>query len=93
MVWERQGRVARREALAGILAAGAALGFSSQASAALNPIAGAKSKAGEAAQGAKDIASSNPLGGIEGAVDEASSGIKRRLDGLFGKNKVTYIAP
>jgi hypothetical protein len=53
----------------------------------LNPIAGAKSKAGEAAQGAKDIVSSKPLGGIEGAVDKTSSGIKRRLDGLFGKNK------
>jgi hypothetical protein len=42
----------------------------------------------EAAQGAKDIVSSKPLGGIEGAVDETSSGIKRRLDGLFGKNKL-----
>lgn len=88
-----EARPARREVLAGILAAGAALGFSNQASAALNPVAAAKSKASEAVEGAKGIAGSNPLqnvnavGDAQNIVEEAGAGIKRRIDGLFGKNK------
>ena len=33
---------------------------------------------------------SNSLGDIELAVDIAASGIKKRTDGLFGKDKVRY---
>jgi hypothetical protein len=99
---EEKARPARREVLAGLLAAGAALGFSTQqqqASAAMNnmnPVAAAKSKANQAVQGAKDVAGSNPLSGftasnplegVERGVDEAATGIKKRMDGLFGKNK------
>lgn len=85
--------------LAGILAAGAALGFSNQASAAVNPVAAAKSKADQAVQGAKDIAGSNPLesvtavGDAQNLVEEAGAGIKKRIDGLFGKNKVSPQMP
>lgn len=94
----QEAKPARREVLAGILAAGAALGFSNQASAAMNPAAAAKSKVNQAVQGAKDVAGKNPLnnitamnsplGDVQGAVEEASSGLKRRIDGLFGKDKV-----
>lgn len=59
-----EARPARREVLAGILAAGAALGFSNQASAAVNPV-----------------------GDAQNIVEEAGAGIKRRIDGLFGKDK------
>jgi hypothetical protein len=59
-----EARPARREVLAGILAVGAALGFSNQASAGTDVVADAQN-----------------------IVDEAGAGIKRRVDGLFGKNK------
>lgn len=94
---DQEAKPARREVLAGILAAGAALGFSGQANAAMNPVAAAKSKAGQAVQGAKDLAGSNPLEGVVGSnplgdaqstVEEAASGIKGRIDGMFGKDKV-----
>ena len=52
--------------MAGLLAAGAALGFSNQASA------------------------GTPVDDAQNLVDEAGAGIKRRIDGLFGKNKVTF---
>jgi len=85
----QEARPARREVLAGILAAGAALGLSNQqASAITNPVAGAKSKANEAVESAKNVAASNPLGDVQGAVGEAGAGLQRRIDGLFGKNKV-----
>ncbi|KAG0585578.1 hypothetical protein KC19_2G022300 [Ceratodon purpureus] len=58
-----EARPARREVLAGLLAAGAALGFSNQASA------------------------GTPVDDAQNLVDEAGAGIKRRIDGLFGKNK------
>lgn len=95
-VGSEEAKPARREVLAGILAAGAALGFSGQANAAMNPVAAAKSKAGQAVQGAKDLAGSNPLEGVVGSnplgdaqstVEEVASGIKGRIDGLFGKDK------
>jgi hypothetical protein len=59
----------------------------------MNPIAAAKSKAGQAVQATKDIAGSNPLenvtavGDAQNIIDEAGAGIKRRIDGVFGKNK------
>lgn len=60
-----EARPARREVLAGILAAGAALGVSTQ----------------------KVLAAGNPVADVQGAVDEAGAGIKRRIDGIFAKNK------
>lgn len=57
-----EARPARREVLAGILATGAALGFSQRASA-------------------------DPIADAQGVVEEAGLGIKRRIDGLFGKDK------
>lgn len=61
----QEARPARREVLAGILATGAALGFSQRASA-------------------------DPIADAQGVVEEAGMGIKRRIDGLFGKDKVNF---
>lgn len=68
----QESRPARREVLASFLAAGAALNFNSQAFAA-NPVETAKSKAGQAVQGAKDLAGSNPLDNISNPLDNISN--------------------
>lgn len=58
--------------MASFLAAGAALNFNGQAFAA-NPVETAKSKAGQAVQGAKDLAGSNPLDNISNPLDNISN--------------------
>lgn len=68
----QESRPARREVLASFLAAGAALNFNSPAFAA-NPVETAKSKAGQAVQGAKDLAGSNPLDNISNPLDNISN--------------------
>jgi len=93
-----ESRPARREVLASFLAAGAALNFNSQAFAA-NPVETAKSKAGQAVQGAKDLAGSNPLDNISNPLDNVGNPLgeaqkvaedvgyelKGQIDGIFKK--------
>lgn len=115
---DQESGTARREVLASILAAGAALSFSGPAFAE-NPVATAKGKASEVVQsakgltgidpasvvggkadevvkGAKSVAGSNPLekltgsnplDDVKGAADSAGAEVKRRIDGIFGKDK------
>lgn len=94
----QESRPARREVLASFLAAGAALNFNGQAFAA-NPIETAKSKAGQAVQGAKGIAGSNPLDNISNPLDNVGNPLgeaqkvaedigyelKGQIDGIFKK--------
>lgn len=84
--------------MASFLAAGAALNFNSQAFAA-NPVETAKSKAGQAVQGAKDLAGSNPLDNISNPLDNVGNPLgeaqkvaedvgyelKGQIDGIFKK--------
>lgn len=84
--------------MASFLAAGAALSFNGQAFAA-NPVEAAKSKAGQAVQGAKDLAGSNPLDNISNPLDNVGNPLgeaqkvaedvgyelKGQIDGIFKK--------